>query len=93
MEDAVRMTAVVRGHVQGVGFRWWTRAQAEYLGLAGHARNEDDGTVEVVAEGPRRDVERLLARLQEPWEGRPGRVTGVRVQWDHATGTAGFAAR
>jgi len=48
-----RMTAHVRGHVQGVGFRWWTRSRALELGLAGYAKNLADGRVEVVAEGPK----------------------------------------
>ncbi len=52
----VRLTAWVRGRVQGVGFRWWTRARALELGLAGWALNLSDGRVEVVAEGPRRPV-------------------------------------
>ena len=46
-----RLTVFVRGRVQGVGFRWWTRARALELGLAGQARNTPDGRVEVVARG------------------------------------------
>lgn len=42
---------IVRGKVQGVWFRASTRAQAERLGLGGHARNLADGSVEVVAVG------------------------------------------
>jgi acylphosphatase len=42
----------VKGRVQGVGFRWWTRARALELGLAGTATNRDDGPLQVVAEGP-----------------------------------------
>ena len=53
LDDSVRMVVFVSGLVQGVGFRWWTRAQALELGLTGHARNTDDGRVEVDAEGPR----------------------------------------
>src|SRR5699024_10637297 len=45
-----RMTAFVKGNVQGVGFRWWTRSRALELGLAGHATNKSDGRVQVVAE-------------------------------------------
>ena len=51
-----RMTAHVRGNVQGVGFRWWTRSRALELGLAGYAKNLADGRVEVVAEGAEGDV-------------------------------------
>jgi acylphosphatase len=53
----------VTGRVQGVGFRWWTRAQAIRLGLAGRVRNADDGSVEVEAHGTEpslAELERLL---------------------------------
>ena len=88
--EPVRLTAWVRGHVQGVGFRWWTRAQARELGLAGTAVNLDDGRVEVVAEGARTACERLLAALAADASvpGRPGRVTGVSAQWSAARGLA-----
>lgn len=49
MSSTARATFFVRGRVQGVGFRWWTRSRALELGLVGHARNMDDGRVEVVA--------------------------------------------
>ncbi len=50
--DDVRLTAWVHGHVQGVGFRWWTRSRALELGLTGFAANKPDGRVHVVAQGP-----------------------------------------
>lgn len=80
-EETVRVTAFVRGHVQGVGFRWWTSAQARELGLDGRAKNLDDGRVEVVAQGPRGAMSQLVTRLQQhpSTHGRPGRVTGVSV--------------
>ena len=88
----VRLTAWVRGHVQGVGFRWWTRARARELGLAGWARNLDDGRVEVVAEG---DPERCAALLALLESGRPpGRVSGVTALWGEPHGEVGqFAER
>lgn len=78
-DEIVRATVFVRGRVQGVGFRWWTRARALELGLVGHARNTDDGRVEVVAQGRRVDVTALVDLLQE-WPStaqRPGRVLSV----------------
>jgi acylphosphatase len=51
--------------VQGVGFRWWTHAQAQRLGIAGTVRNCDDGSVEVLARGTDEqltDLRRLLDR-------------------------------
>ncbi len=47
--DPVRLTAWLRGRVQGVGMRWWVRSRALELGLVGTATNLDDGRVEVVA--------------------------------------------
>lgn len=87
----VRLTAWLRGHVQGVGMRWWIRARALELGLAGWARNLEDGRVEVVAEGERAAAERLLAALNGP--GTPGRVNGVTERWGTATGMTGFVER
>lgn len=90
--ETVRMTAFVRGHVQGVGFRWWTRSRALQLGLIGWARNVPDGRVEVVVEGPRSDCERLLAYLSG---GRtPGRVDSVVEQFAPSKGgLTGFVER
>jgi acylphosphatase len=88
----VRLTAWVWGRVQGVGFRWWTRARALELGLAGSATNLPDGRVEVVAEGPRPDCERLLDMLRGP--DAPGRVDGVVERFDVARGKdRGFRER
>ena len=90
---AVRLTAWVHGRVQGVGMRWWIRARALELGLAGWARNTDDGRVEVVAEGPRSAAEQL-ARLLAEAPGRPGRVTSVSSRWSDASGRlSGFVER
>lgn len=91
MDDA-RLTAWVRGRVQGVGFRWWTRSRALELGLAGSAANLDDGRVEVVAEGPREACERLLVALRGP--GTPGRVESVTERWGTPKGgLSGFVER
>jgi len=60
----IRLTAWVHGHVQGVGFRWWTRSRALELGLTGYASNQPDGRVLVVAQGPRPACERLLELLR-----------------------------
>lgn len=94
--NTVRLTAFVRGDVQGVGFRWWTRSRALELGLAGHATNLPDGRVQVVAEGERSVCERLLGQLAEQpsTTRRPGRVSGVTEQWTAARGTtSGFTER
>ncbi|MGH9259436.1 MAG: acylphosphatase [Acidimicrobiales bacterium] len=59
---------IVRGRVQGVGFRWFVWREAERLGLAGWAHNRPDGAVEVVAQGPEaalENLDRALARGPE----------------------------
>ncbi|MGH7645540.1 MAG: acylphosphatase [Gemmatimonadales bacterium] len=56
---------IVRGRVQGVGFRWFVWREAERLGLAGWVHNLPDGSVEVVAQGPEaalQDLDRALGQ-------------------------------
>lgn len=68
---------MVRGRVQGVGFRWWTSREARSLGIAGSVRNQGDGSVRVEAWGEEADLAELERRL---WEGPPGaRVEAVDV--------------
>lgn len=80
----MRLTALVNGRVQGVGFRYFVRRRAEPLGLVGTATNRPDGRVEVVAEGPRIACEQLLAVLRS--DQTPGFVGQVEVTWSAATG-------
>jgi len=63
-EQTERLEATVHGVVQGVFFRYNTRLQAERLRLAGSVKNRPDGSVQVVAEGPRDRLEDLLAWLR-----------------------------
>ena len=48
------------GEVQGIGYRYFTREKAKEIGLKGHVKNINDGTVEVVAEGKEEDLKLLL---------------------------------
>ena len=50
---------IVRGRVQGVGFRYFAQRAAAGLGLTGYARNLDDGRVEVYAAGPQEKLSQL----------------------------------
>ena len=88
----VRLSLRIRGRVQGVGYRAATRKQARALGLRGWVRNEQDGSVSVVAEGPR---EALVALRRFCDEGPPfARVDQVEAIWDDATGEfPGFDTR
>ena len=73
---AVRL--VLRGRVQGVGFRWFTRHVARDLGVAGRVRNLPDGAVEVHAAADPETLARFIERLRE---GPPAsRVTAVDEQ-------------
>lgn len=83
-EQPLRVTAVVQGTVQGVGFRYWTWKQAEKLGLNGSAVNESDGSVRVVAEGPRWAVRDLLRSIQG--SDAPGAVFTVDAHYEDARG-------
>ena len=66
---------VVRGRVQGVGFRWFVEREAHILAIAGWVRNNADGSVEVQAQGTRDQLSGLRSRLtQGP---RAARVDGV----------------
>ncbi len=70
----------ISGSVQGVGFRFATRAEANDLGLNGWVRNLDTGEVEAVFEGPREALEQMVDWCRE---GPPGSwVRHVGVDWD-----------
>lgn len=56
---------IVRGRVQGVGFRWFVEREAHMLGVAGTVRNNHDGSVEVLAMGTREQVMGLRSRLAQ----------------------------
>ena len=90
-----RLTAWVRGRVQGVGFRWWTRSRALELGLTGYVANRLDGRVIVVAQGSRDACENLLSQLQGG--ATPGRVDNVVADWsqkpEDMKDFEGFSAR
>jgi len=55
---------MVRGRVQGVGFRWFVWREADRLGLGGFARNLRDGAVEVVSQGPDEALDRFAQALR-----------------------------
>ena len=56
---------LVRGRVQGVGFRWFVEREAHILGIAGWVRNNSDGSVEVLAQGTHEQLSGLRARLHQ----------------------------
>jgi acylphosphatase len=90
--ETTQFRAIVRGHVQGVYYRARTVQEAQALGLAGFARNREDGSVEVVAQGPRPDLEKLIDYLHRGPS--LARVTGVELDWnDQSPAPRPFAIR
>ncbi|MGH2592118.1 MAG: acylphosphatase [Anaerolineae bacterium] len=83
-KSAERLHAVIHGRVQGVNFRYYTLIQAQALDLTGWVANRPDGTVEVMAEGPRSALDELLAFLQRGPS--HARVDRVDVDWPKPTG-------
>lgn len=90
MLDARRF--VIRGRVQGVGFRFFAEQAARVEGLHGWVANREDGAVEVSVEGDREALERFERRMRQ---GPPaGRIDDVLVEPDVPTGRApGFSIR
>jgi acylphosphatase len=87
-----RVHAVVHGRVQGVNFRYYTMQTANELELTGWVRNQIEGTVEVVAEGSRTRLERLLRFLYSGPSN--ARVSEVEIEWGDPTGEfEGFRIR
>ena len=87
-ESEVRMTVLISGDVQGVGFRAFTRRHALDLDLSGYAENLDDGRVEIVAEGEKGDLEALLHQLQRG--PAHAEVDNVDVTWGEEGDLEGF---
>lgn len=73
------LTALVSGRVQRVGFRQFAAYHAMHYQLRGWARNREDGTVEVVVQGPRPQIEAFLARLRQGTT--LARVTQIDQTW------------
>ncbi|MDQ1570497.1 MAG: acylphosphatase [Actinomycetota bacterium] len=84
----VRRQVIVRGEVQGVGFRMNARAEARRLGLSGVALNRRDGSVEVQVEGPDAAVAEMVAWLRRG--PRYARVTSVTVEDSEPLGDTEF---
>ena len=89
--DGVARRAVVRGQVQGVGFRDAVMREAHRLGVLGWVRNAEDGSVQVHVEGPEPAVEELVAILRE---GPPGaQVADLETEPVKVEGHEQFAIR
>lgn len=83
----IRAHVFIEGGVQGIGYRYWTRKNAQSLELTGWARNLTDGRVEAVFEGSKATVEEMVAKCR-----KGPRIAGVKhidVNWEKATGEFG----
>ena len=83
-EDKVRVHIRIEGSVQGVFFRASAQDQARRLGVKGWVRNCPDGSVEVVAEGDRKNIDELIAWCRQGPRG--AEVSDVRIQWGEFRG-------
>src|SRR5947209_388174 len=88
INETQELHATIHGYVQGVGYRDFVVRKAQSLGLRGYVRNQSSGEVEVVAQGPRSALERLLSML---WQGpSAAHVQEVQSAWrqptDHFSG-------
>lgn len=82
-EETTRLHAKIEGYVQGVSFRYFVIKIAINLGITGWVRNRYDGSVEVLAEGKRSTLDKLLSELRK---GPPSAVvTGLDHEWQPAT--------
>lgn len=84
--------AYVYGRVQGVGFRYFVTQKAHELALRGYTRNDSDGSVEVLAQGPHPALEHLLLHLRRGPSA--AQVRDVHVTWGKPSETiSGFHVR
>ena len=85
--DNVRVRLRIEGSVQGVFFRASAQDQARRLGAKGWVRNCPDGSVEVVAEGDRKNIDELIAWCRQGPRG--AQVRDVQVEWKDFSGEFG----
>lgn len=80
----VRAHVLIKGRVQRVFYRDWTRRTAQGLSLTGWVRNLEDGRVEIVAEGEKNKLIKLIELIKEG--PRLAKVKHIDVSWEKATG-------
>ena len=76
--------ATISGRVQGVGFRYFVQGEANVLAIKGWVRNRWDGTVEVMAQGEKKNLESFLNQLKKGPSG--ARVVNLEVEWPEEGG-------
>lgn len=83
-EEKKRLRCLVKGDVQGVGFRWSARERALDLGLTGYVQNLDDGRLEIVAEGSENALEAFKAFCYRGPDG--ARVADIAISEEPSSG-------
>lgn len=78
---------ILRGRVQGVGFRWFVKQHADQLGINGYVKNLHNGDVEIEAEGEKSRVEDLIDEVKKG----PtfAKVQDIEVEWKDYSGRYG----
>lgn len=74
----------IKGKVQGVFYRSWTKGMAESLGLTGWVKNLDDGRVEAMFEGEKEKIDEMIKKCKEG--SRASEVTHMDLIWEEAKG-------
>lgn len=77
--ETYEMHAIVKGNVQGIGFRAMTRYYAQGLGLMGTVRNLPNGTVEIYAQGSKEHLEKLIEQLK--FDVDPGQIEEAVIEY------------
>ena len=84
MSDSAALYAIAQGRVQGVYYRAFASRHAVSLGLTGYVRNLPNNSVEICAEGERKQLEKLVEQLKS---GPPGaRVANLALTWSDYSG-------
>lgn len=78
-----RIHLIISGDVQGVGLRTWIRGVSREMGLVGWVKNREDGSVEVVAEGEKKELEKLIMDCHDGPD--IAMVESVNVTWEEPT--------
>jgi acylphosphatase len=83
MDEILEMQAIVKGNVQGVGFRATVHHIAQKFELKGYAQNLRDGTVEIIAQGKKSDLDRLLHEVEMVFG--PGYIVSIDTHYYQPT--------
>lgn len=78
-QDVYEMHAIVKGNVQGVGFRAMARYYATTMGITGTVRNLPDGTVEIYAHGSKKKLEEMMESLKQ--EAGPAQIKEATIEY------------